>query len=127
MDEAEGKSGALTFMSGDARAVNKLVSKLNEVRPIDWRIIGYLKGDSSLMISSSDPDNKVAIICSNTWYVKSQTHIVNPTFGIEVGKKKMEAGALSSRCYDRSLNVMMDDGSNIHQVICDEVCAIFFE
>ncbi len=127
MEKTREKSGTSTMTSADAGSIEKLIERLNGIGPRDWKIVGFLKDDSSLMISSSDPGNRVAIICSNTWYVKSQMHIFNPKFSIETGRKKMDSGVLSSRCYDKSLNLTMDDGTCAHQVICDQVCVIFFE
>lgn len=127
MGNARDLSDASTLTAADAGSVKRLIEKLNGIGPRDWKIVGFIKEDSSLMISSSDPGKRVAIICSNTWYVKSQTHIFNPTFSIEVGKKKMDSGVLSSKCYDKSLNLTMDDGTCSHRVICDQVCVIFFE
>jgi hypothetical protein len=127
MEKMEGQSNSSTLTSTDAGSIRKLIERLNGIGPRDWQIVGFLKDDSSLMISSSDPGRRVAIICSNTWYVGSQTHIFNPKFSIEVGKKKMDSGVLSSRCYDESLSLTMDDGTRSHRVICEQVCVIFFE
>lgn len=127
MENVREQSSASTLTSADAGSIKKLIEKLNGIGSRDWKIVGFLKDDSSLMISSSDPGKRVAIICTNTWYVKSQTHIFNPKFSIEAGKKKMDSGVLSSRCYDESLSLTMDDGTCSHRVICDQVCVIFFE
>jgi len=127
MANTDGQHKASGLTSADGGSIRRLIERLNGIGPRDWRIVGFLKDDSSLMISSSDPGRKVAIICSSTWYVKSQTRIFNPKFNIEVGKKKMDSGVLSSSCYDKSLNLTMDDGTNVHRVVCDEVCVVFFE
>lgn len=103
----------------DPKSTSRLARWLNALPRADWRIVDYSPDESRLVICRSSGERQLCIMCLSTWYVKSQVHIPGPSFVMEVGKKKMARGMLSGGCYDDAIRLAMDDGSNVHEIICD--------
>ena len=102
----------------DMHRIEEVVRRLNMMRPVNWRITGFLQRDAGLMILSTDPRARVSILCSKTRFVRSYTHIRNPHIAIAVEERPQSMRG-------RSLSMMMDDGTTPNQVICEEICVVF--
>lgn len=109
--------------AGEIGSPEALAEWLNGQGLCDWRIHEYSPEESRLIIKGSAGERELMIMCLGTLYVKSQVFISSPSFNMEAGGKKMAEGILSSRCYDSSIRLVMKDGVNAHEIICDYVAA----